>query len=317
MSSRGLAFSVLGTVFMLLQVSVAQTDNPRGAWTAAFKDSLGSGTARLVLTIGDDGAISGTYSTDLGGAGSVAMRPDGKGYKFVITQTIASCTGSFVGQLTLAGSRGEGSYSGNDCKGWHDNGVIVMTREEDSAKIATSSSPAIKELPPGTELKEPARIPKSSAVNAKASLPGDYPLSIRVLQTDQVPYSVQYGGGGVSTNCSITGSTYAYGSATTVGDYTYGNATSNTDLGMHCNSYENPPMQWRHVLNTMLVVASNGNAYIIACDAAWRWSKCTALVTGDTFRAKMTSKGLAVEYFVKNKPKETTYAIMQGKVLAK
>jgi hypothetical protein len=36
------------------------------------------------------------------------------------------------------------------------------------------------------------------------------------------------------------------------------------------NSYENPLMQWRHVLNAMLVVASNGNAYIMACDAAWR-----------------------------------------------
>jgi hypothetical protein len=65
----------------------------------------------------------------------------------------------------------------------------------------------------------------------------------------------------------------------------------------------------------MLVVASNRNAYIIACDAAWRWSKCRALITGDTFRAKMSSKGLTVEYFIKGKPKEGTYSILRGRVL--
>jgi hypothetical protein len=84
---------------------------------------------------------------------------------------------------------------------------------------------------------------------------------------------------------------------------------------MNCYSQE-VAAEWRHVMNAMLVAATNGNAYIIACDAAWRWSKCRGLVTGDTFRAKMTQKGLAVQYFVKSKPKEATYSILQGKVLS-
>jgi hypothetical protein len=36
---------------------------------------------------------------------------------------------------------------------------------------------------------------------------------------------------------------YTYGSATTIGNYTYGQANSDTDLGMHCNIYENQPIQ--------------------------------------------------------------------------
>jgi hypothetical protein len=65
----------------------------------------------------------------------------------------------------------------------------------------------------------------------------------------------------------------------------------------------------------MLVVASNGNAYIIACDAAWRWSKCHGLIAGDTFAARMTSKGLVIQGFVNGKAKEATYSILQAKVL--
>lgn len=50
-------------------------------------------------------------------------------------------------------------------------------------------------------------------------------------------------------------------------------------------------MNWPHVLNVMLVEASDGNAYIIACDRAWAWSKCVPLRAGDTFNARRTSKG--------------------------
>jgi len=124
----------------------------------------------------------------------------------------------------------------------------------------------------------------------------DYPLSIRVLQTEQVPYVVQIGGGQASTSCSINGTTNTNGMAIGSGNIAFGNATSYSSLTMNCNSYETPPTAWRHVLNAMLIVASNGNAYIVACDAAWLWSKCRGLVAGGTFRAKMTSKGIAVEY---------------------
>jgi hypothetical protein len=310
----------------------------------------------------------------LGGLGTIAVKPQGNGYKFILTQTVQGCTGSFLGEFGLTQGKIAGTYSGTDCKGWHENGVLSMVREEVGNEdlsvpldgrtgylrcvdgigfiaLFSGSDPStlitLQRLPCGdpvsilgdpierftkvrTKTNQEGFVnssflhegvpPRETAVVVK-EVPSDtvgsaeYPLSLRVLQTEQVPYSVQYGGGGVSTNCSISGSTYTTGSATSVGNYAYGSAISNTNLSMRCNSYENPPMQWRHVLNAMLVVASNGNAYIMACDAAWRWSKCRSLVTGDTFQAKMTSKGLAVQYYVKGKPKEATYSVLQGKVL--
>lgn len=75
-------------------------------------------------------------------------------------------------------------------------------------------------------------------------------------------------------------------------------------------------MGWPHVLNALLVVASDGNAHIIACDAAWRWSKCKALRTGDIFQAHWAKRGLAVEYVTeKGKRKEATYAVLSSRSL--
>jgi hypothetical protein len=371
---------------------VGQASELQGSWKAEFKDSLGTGTASVTLTVADSQTLSGTYQTDSGGIGTLAVKPQGNGYKFILTQTVQGCTGSFVGEFGLSQGKIDGTYSGTDCKGWHENGVLSMvrgdTRDRHSSAaqegrkgyvecargigfvaLFSSAEPStintmqripcgdpvgilgepigqftrvrtksdqegfvnssllhegvpqmeapvvIKEVPTDTVIKQPSRIPTAASQPQFHGGSGEYPLSLRVLQTEQVPYSVQYGGGGVSTNCSIGGSTYTTGSATSVGNYTYGSAISNTDLSMRCNSYENPPMQWRHVLNAMLVVASNGNAYIMACDAAWRWSKCRGLITGDTFQAKMTSKGMVVQYYVGGKTKEGTYSILQGKVL--
>jgi hypothetical protein len=50
---------------------------------------------------------------------------------------------------------------------------------------------------------------------------------------------------------------------------------------LNCNSSDNT-IRWQHVLNAMLGDATDGNAYILACDRAWRWSKCTGLKPGDT-----------------------------------
>lgn len=214
-------------------------------------------------------------------------------------------------QVTVSAKEGEWyrvhSQSGKD--GYVRVSLIALG--DTSSSDETSS--LVKEIPPGTVLKQPSRMPV--AVGSKPSGGTDaYPLSIRVLQTEQVPYSVQFGGGQVATSCAINGTTNTTGSVIGSGDVAFGSSTAVSNLRMNCNSYETPPAQWRHVLNAMLVVASNGNAYIMACDAAWRWSKCRGLVVGDTFQAKMTSKGVAVEYLDgKGKPKEATYVILQSK----
>jgi hypothetical protein len=66
----------------------------------------------------------------------------------------------------------------------------------------------------------------------------------------------------------------------------------------------------------MLVEASDGNAYIIACDRAWRWSKCNPLRAGDTFSARRGDSGFIVQFLnSKREEKEATYRILQARSL--
>ena len=159
--------------------------------------------------------------------------------------------------------------------------------------------------------------PKERAANATYAPPPTAPgggLTLRVVEEQSVPY-VQKLGGGPSTSCNISGGSTTTYSANTVGNYTYGNANTSTGLHMNCNTYDTT-VNWPHVLNVMLVEASDGNAYLIACDRAWAWSKCVPLRTGDTFNARHTSKGLAVQAVnAKGKESEPTYAILQSKTL--
>jgi hypothetical protein len=139
-------------------------------------------------------------------------------------------------------------------------------------------------------------------------------VTLKVLQAESVPYVVQTNGG-ISTACNITGSTNTSISASTYGNTTYGTATSTPNLQMNCRSSDTT-IRWTHVLNAMFVQASDGNAYIIACDRAWRWSKCTPLRAGDTFLAKRGDKGFVVQSFNgKTKEQEATYSILQSKSL--
>lgn len=139
-------------------------------------------------------------------------------------------------------------------------------------------------------------------------------VTFKVLQSESVPYVVETSGG-ISTNCQISGSTSTTMSSYTSGNMTFGNATSTPDLRMNCNTSANS-FRWTHVLNAMLVEASDGNAYIIACDRAWRWSKCTGLKPGDVFSARRGDKGFIVQFFnTKQQEKEATYTVLQAKSL--
>jgi len=139
-------------------------------------------------------------------------------------------------------------------------------------------------------------------------------ITFKVTQSESVPYVVQTNGG-ISTACNISGSTNTTMTASTYGNTTYGSATSNPNLQMNCRSSDTT-IRWTHVLNAMFVQASDGNAYIIACDRAWRWSKCTPLKVGDTFLAKRTDKRFLVQSVKGNsKEQEATYTILQSKSL--
>ena len=139
-------------------------------------------------------------------------------------------------------------------------------------------------------------------------------VTLKVLQEQSVPYVVQTNGG-ISTACSISGSTNTSMSASTYGNTTYGTATSTPNLQMNCRSSDTT-MRWTHVLNAMFVEASDGNAYIIACDRAWAWSKCVPLKAGDTFLARRNDKGFLVQSLNgKSKEQEATYTVLQSKSL--
>jgi len=147
--------------------------------------------------------------------------------------------------------------------------------------------------------------------------PADQPtasVELKILQSESVPYVVQTNGG-ISTACNISGSTNTSISSSTFGNTTFGTATSTPNLQMNCKSSDNS-IRWTHVLNAMFVQASDGNAYIIACDRAWLWSKCTPLNAGDKFFARRTDKGFLVQSFnSKSKEQEATYSILQSKSL--
>jgi hypothetical protein len=137
-------------------------------------------------------------------------------------------------------------------------------------------------------------------------------LSFKVIQEQSVPYT-QESGGGVNTSCNISGSANSVSTVNSVGSTAYGSGTTNSNMHMNCNSYDTT-IRWPHVLNTMFIEASDGNAYIIACDRAWRWSKCVPLRTGQTFNAKFTSKGMEVQAFnSKGKEDEPVYRVLQSK----
>jgi len=139
-------------------------------------------------------------------------------------------------------------------------------------------------------------------------------LTFRVLQSESVPYVVQTSNG-VSTNCQISGSTATSTSSISAGALSTQTSSTTPNLTMNCNSSENT-FAWQHVLNAMLIEASDGNAYVIGCDRAWRWSRCTWLRPGAPFNARWTEKGLQVQFFdVKGHEKEAIYRVLSTKSL--
>jgi hypothetical protein len=161
-----------------------------------------------------------------------------------------------------------------------------------------------------------------------ASAPADR-VTIRVLQTGSFAYYVYESGGESTTNCMISGS---------INTYQLGTGTwSNPNLHMACNSYQTQPAGTRHEVKTMLVLASDGNAYVIGCERfvsppppgtgysatagmlhgilvgleAYNSAMCRELRAGDTFEARRTSRGLAVTaYTGRAKAKEFTYGVL-------
>jgi len=166
-------------------------------------------------------------------------------------------------------------------------------------------------------MSRPVRIWVIAAVLLFSSsvLAQDY-ITIRVLQSERVPYEVTAGDRGIITSCFIEPASNTAATAPVSGNNP--SADPNTQpppaLAMNCKSPLTPPAQTHQILNTMLVMASNGNAYIIGCENTWRWSKCGSLKPGNIYRAKLTAKRMSVVYMDDGMMKERPFHILLERV---
>jgi len=100
--------------------------NLAGDWVATFGDSTSAGTLALHMTQDAAGHISGTYTSTLGGAGLVTGTVSEGTLIATLAQTQSQCPGSYQAKLTLTTDGGDGTFSGKDCLGDHENGVVSM-----------------------------------------------------------------------------------------------------------------------------------------------------------------------------------------------
>lgn len=111
-----------------------------GNWTATFADSLSSGHLAITLQLQSGRAVTGTYKASSGGTGTIAGKLEGSTLDFTLTQTVEGCPGSFTGTVTFSGNSGTGAFSGKDCLGAHERGVISFARA--TVRTAATAQPA-------------------------------------------------------------------------------------------------------------------------------------------------------------------------------
>ena len=139
-------------------------------------------------------------------------------------------------------------------------------------------------------------------------------LSFRVVQSQSVAYAQELEGD-YSANCQIAKSEIVSTTASSLDDIAYLDGPIVSNLRMTCNAWDTTKF-WPRKLNAMLVVASDNNAYIIACNKAGRWSKCTPLQAGEVFNGTRTDTGFAIHGSdTKGKGQEGDYSILQAEAL--
>jgi hypothetical protein len=146
-----------------------------GSWKATFADSVSSGNAFLYISTQSDGSVSGKYMTTLDTKGAITGKIDGRNFQFTLIQLMEECPGSITGSMTLQGEKGVGTYTGSDCRGAHENGVISIERSEDK------ESPAGGLVKPGQAPQE-LLLPKEVAEERKQA-EADCPKCPRIFIT--------------------------------------------------------------------------------------------------------------------------------------
>ena len=126
------ALALSATVLWVVPLLHAQTGMPAdvsGDWIAVFGDSVSAGTLALHLKQDNSGSVSGEYQTTLGGQGIAVGQIEGNRLSLTLAQTQAQCPGSYRGSVILASGAGTGTFTGQDCLGIHNDGVISIHRK--------------------------------------------------------------------------------------------------------------------------------------------------------------------------------------------
>lgn len=125
-----LAFAVIAVCQLSLLRAQAQTaPDVSGDWIAVFGDSVSAGTLALHLNQDAIGRVTGDYQTTLGGVGTATGQIDGNRLSLTLTQTQAQCPGAYRGSVTVVDGAGNGTFTGQDCLGFHNDGAISIHRK--------------------------------------------------------------------------------------------------------------------------------------------------------------------------------------------
>ena len=104
-------------------------ENLTGTWSGTFTTSIITTPSQIALVLSQSGSsVTGTYSTQGGGVGTVSGTVSGNTFTYALQQTTAGCPGSFTGSGTVSGNTMSFTFSGNDCRGTHSNGQGTVTK---------------------------------------------------------------------------------------------------------------------------------------------------------------------------------------------
>ena len=202
MHARALQILCWGLFASFTVTLSGQTEKPldvSGEWDAVFGDSTSAGTSTLILKQDASGHVTGSYATTLGGNGTVAGQITGSHFAVTLVQTQSRCPGSFQGSVDFTSGSGEGSFSGRDCLGVHENGMVSLRPKRD---MLTPPPPSITRDKDGNvqpytltyENGVPFWLSRSSsaflAVGAK-EIGGYFRLTVLVGNSGEAPFTFQ------------------------------------------------------------------------------------------------------------------------------
>lgn len=138
--------------------------------------------------------------------------------------------------------------------------------------------------------------------------------SLRVLESEMIQVSQGLEGWN-SANCQLAVSPGPTNFPNTLDDVAFTQAQPGGNMKLTCNSWEQSTIIPR-TLNAMLVVSSDGNAYVIGCQKTWHFSKCSQLDQGRMYKGSRTQDGFDVSGSnIDGKEVQAHYKILMMKAL--